>query len=104
VAVAPDLVALGFGVMATKGTAAAIAAAGVPVKVVNKVKDGRPHIADMVKGGEIQLVFTTVDETRTAIADSRATSARRAGQPGDLLHHHGRLRSGHRGAEAPGWT
>ncbi|MFM2407105.1 MAG: carbamoyl-phosphate synthase large subunit, partial [Pseudomonadota bacterium] len=71
VAVAQDLHALGFQVVATKGTAVAIAAAGVPVKTVNKVKDGRPHIADMVKGGEIQLVFTTVDETRTAIADSR---------------------------------
>jgi carbamoyl-phosphate synthase large subunit len=71
VKVAADLVALGFAVVATKGTAAAISAAGIPVKVVNKVKDGRPHIADMVKGGEIQLVFTTVDETRTAIADSR---------------------------------
>jgi carbamoyl-phosphate synthase large subunit len=71
VMVARDLVELGFAVVATKGTAAAIAAAGVPVKVVNKVKDGRPHIADMVKAGEIQLVFTTVDETRTAIADSR---------------------------------
>ena len=69
--VARDLVALGFAVVATKGTGAAIAAAGIPVKIVNKVKDGRPHIADMVKGGEIQLVFTTVDETRTAIADSR---------------------------------
>ena len=71
VKVASDLVDLGFNVVATKGTAAAIAAAGIPVKVVNKVKDGRPHIADMVKAGEIQLVFTTVDETRTAIADSR---------------------------------
>jgi carbamoyl-phosphate synthase large subunit len=71
VAVARDLVALGFQVVATKGTAAAIAAAGLPVRVVNKVKDGRPHIADMVKGGEIQLVYTTVDETRAAIADSR---------------------------------
>jgi carbamoyl-phosphate synthase large subunit len=71
VAVAKDLVALGFQVVATKGTAAAISAAGIPVRVVNKVKDGRPHIADMVKGGEIQLVYTTVDETRTAIADSR---------------------------------
>ena len=69
--VARDLVALGFSVVATKGTAAAISAAGVPVKTVNKVKDGRPHIADMVKAGDIQLVFTTVDETRTAIADSR---------------------------------
>ena len=71
VGVARDLVALGFTVLATKGTGGAIAAAGIPVRVVNKVKDGRPHIADMVKGGEIQLVFTTVDETRTAIADSR---------------------------------
>jgi carbamoyl-phosphate synthase large subunit len=71
VVVARDLVTLGFQVVATKGTAAAIAEAGVPVKVVNKVKDGRPHIVDMVKAGEIQLVFTTVDETRTAIADSR---------------------------------
>jgi carbamoyl-phosphate synthase large subunit len=72
VAVARDLVALGFAVVATKGTAAAIGAAGIPVRTVNKVKDGRPHIVDMVKAGEIQLVFTTVDETRTAIADSRA--------------------------------
>ncbi len=70
-AVARDLHALGFSLVATRGTAAAIAEAGVPVRAVNKVKDGRPHIVDMVKGGEIQLVFTTVDETRTAIADSR---------------------------------
>ena len=71
VKIAGDLVDLGFAVVATKGTAAAIAAAGIPVKLVNKVKDGRPHIADLIKAGEIQLVFTTVDETRTAIADSR---------------------------------
>ncbi|MBK7616228.1 MAG: carbamoyl-phosphate synthase large subunit [Vitreoscilla sp.] len=69
--IASELVDLGFNVVATKGTAAAIAEAGVAVKVVNKVKDGRPHIADMIKAGDIQLVFTTVDETRTAIADSR---------------------------------
>ncbi|MFN8894277.1 MAG: carbamoyl-phosphate synthase large subunit, partial [Betaproteobacteria bacterium] len=71
VKVASDLHDLGFAVVATKGTAAAIAEAGVPVRVVNKVKDGRPHIADMIKAGEIQLVYTTVDETRQAIADSR---------------------------------
>ena len=71
VKVAGDLYNLGFTLAATKGTAAAIAEAELPVKVVNKVKDGRPHIADMVKAGEVQLVFTTVDETRTAIADSR---------------------------------
>ncbi len=71
VKIASDLVNLGFTVSATKGTAAAIAEAGIPVKPCNKVKDGRPHIADMIKAGEVQLVFTTVDETRTAIADSR---------------------------------
>ena len=69
--VAAELTDLGFQIVATKGTAAAISAAGTPVMVVNKVKDGRPHIVDMVKAGEIQLVFTTVDETRAAIADSR---------------------------------
>ena len=71
VVVARDLHTLGFSLVATRGTAAAIAEAGVPVRAVNKVKDGRPHIVDMLKNGEIQLVFTTVDETRTAIADSR---------------------------------
>ncbi len=69
--VARDLHTLGFALVATRGTAAAIGAAGIPVRAVNKVKDGRPHIVDMLKAGEIQLVFTTVDETRTAIADSR---------------------------------
>lgn len=71
IAIAKDLHALGFGIVATKGTAAAITEAGVPVKLINKIKDGRPHIVDALKGGDIQLVFTTVDETRTAIADSR---------------------------------
>jgi carbamoyl-phosphate synthase large subunit len=70
--VAQKLHELGYPIVATKGTAAAIASAGVPVKIVNKVKDGRPHIVDMIKNGEIALVFTTVDETRTAIADSRS--------------------------------
>lgn len=63
---------LGYPIVATKGTAAAIQAAGIPVRTVNKVKDGRPHIVDMLKNGEIALVFTTVDETRTAVADSRS--------------------------------
>jgi carbamoyl-phosphate synthase large subunit len=71
VACAQALHQLGFGVIATRGTADAIEAAGVPVRRVNKIKEGRPNIADLIKGGEIQLVFTTVDETRTAIADSR---------------------------------
>ena len=81
VEVAKLLHQLGFPMVATKGTAAAIEAAGLPVKLVNKVKDGRPHIVDFIKNGEISLVFTTVDETRTAIADSRSirTSAQANG-------------------------
>jgi carbamoyl-phosphate synthase large subunit len=72
VEVAKLLHEMGFPMVATKGTAAAIAAANIPVAVVNKVKEGRPHIVDMIKNGEITLVFTTVDETRNAIADSRS--------------------------------
>ncbi len=72
VEVARQLVALGFELVATRGTAAAIGAAGIPVQTVNKVTEGRPHIVDMIKNGEIALVINTVEERRNAIADSRA--------------------------------
>ena len=72
VAVARQLVALGFDVLATRGTAAAIADAGVPVQQVNKVTEGRPHIVDMLKNNEVVMVINTVEERRNAIADSRA--------------------------------
>ena len=70
--IARQLVALGFELVATRGTAAAIEAAAVPVKVVNKVTEGRPHIVDMIKNNEIVMVINTVEERRNAIADSRA--------------------------------
>jgi carbamoyl-phosphate synthase large subunit len=44
----------------------------VAVTAVNKVTEGRPHIVDMIKNGEISLVINTVEERRNAIADSRA--------------------------------
>jgi carbamoyl-phosphate synthase large subunit len=71
VQVARDMVELGFVVVATKGTAAAISAAGIPVTQVNKVIEGRPHIVDMLKNHEIALVVNTVEEKRSAITDSR---------------------------------
>jgi carbamoyl-phosphate synthase large subunit len=71
VKVARELVAMGFTIFATKGTAAAIAAEGVAVQAVNKVTEGRPHIVDMIKNNEISLVINTVEERRNAIADSR---------------------------------
>ncbi|MDD5001421.1 MAG: carbamoyl-phosphate synthase large subunit [Thiomonas arsenitoxydans] len=72
VEVARQLVAMGFGVVATRGTAAAIAEAGVEVQVINKVTEGRPNIVDMLKSNEIVLVINTVEERRNAITDSRA--------------------------------
>jgi carbamoyl-phosphate synthase large subunit len=69
--VARQLVAQGFELVATKGTAVAIQAAGVVCATVNKVTEGRPHIVDMIKNNEIVLVINTVEERRNAIADSR---------------------------------
>ena len=71
VEVARALSAMKFEVVATKGTAAAITAAGIACTVVNKVTEGRPHVVDMIKNNEIALVINTVEERRNAIADSR---------------------------------
>ncbi|WP_285261127.1 carbamoyl-phosphate synthase large subunit [Halopseudomonas bauzanensis] len=67
--VARDLTELGFEVVATAGTAKIIEAAGLPVRRVNKVTEGRPHIVDMIKNDEIRLVINTT-EGRQSIADS----------------------------------
>lgn len=72
VEVARQLIEQGFELIATRGTAAAIEAAGLAVQQVNKVTEGRPHIVDMIKNGDIALVINTVEERRNAIADSRA--------------------------------
>ena len=69
--VAKGLAQLGFELIATKGTAAAMAAAGIDCATVNKVTEGRPHIVDMIKNNEIALVINTVEERRNAITDSR---------------------------------
>ncbi len=71
-AVAGQLHELGFVLLATRGTAAAIAEAGVPVTVVNKVNEGRPHVVDMIKNNEIAFIVNTVEEKRSAIVDSRS--------------------------------
>jgi carbamoyl-phosphate synthase large subunit len=70
--IARRLHALGLAIVATRGTAAALAAAGVPVAAVNKVAEGRPHIVDMLVNGEIAMVVNTVEERRSAIQDSYA--------------------------------
>ncbi|MFT0211646.1 carbamoyl-phosphate synthase large subunit [Pseudomonas sp. F1_0610] len=69
VEIARNLVALGFAVVATSGTARIIEDAGVPVRQVNKVTEGRPHIVDMIKNGEVSLIINTTDG-RQSITDS----------------------------------
>jgi carbamoyl-phosphate synthase large subunit len=60
---------MGFILVATRGTAARLAAAGLPVEAVNKVREGRPHIVDRMLNGDVQLVFNTTEGAQ-AIADS----------------------------------
>ncbi len=69
VEIAKTLQSLGFSLVATRGTAAVLAAAGIAVTPVNKVAEGRPHIVDMIKNGEIDLIINTVEDMR-AVHDS----------------------------------
>ncbi|MBX3371526.1 MAG: carbamoyl-phosphate synthase large subunit, partial [Nitrospira sp.] len=72
--VAQRLVALGFRITATSGTAAYLTEQGMQVDVVNKVQEGRPHIVDHIKNGDVALVVNTV---RTASGHSDSLSIRR---------------------------
>jgi carbamoyl-phosphate synthase large subunit len=67
--IARDLMAAGFGVVCTRGTGEYLLSQGIAVEIVNKVHEGRPHIVDRMKDGQIQLVFNTTDGAQ-AIADS----------------------------------
>ncbi|MBO0735644.1 MAG: carbamoyl-phosphate synthase large subunit [Alphaproteobacteria bacterium] len=63
------LLEMGFTLIATRGTAAALSGAELPVTAVNKVREGRPHIVDRMLSGAVQLVFNTTEGSQ-AIADS----------------------------------
>lgn len=67
--IAQQLDKLGFELVATKGTAAALAASGLKVEPVNKVAEGRPHIVDMIKNGDISFIVNVTEDKR-AVADS----------------------------------
>lgn len=69
IVVAKELVSLGFELVATRGTAACFEQAGLAVRIVNKVAEGRPHIVDMIKNKEVDLVINTT-EGKQAIRDS----------------------------------
>jgi len=68
------LVARGFDIVATHGTAGKLAAAGVSCRRANKVREGRPHIVDMIKNGEISLIVNTT-EGKQAIRESESIRA-----------------------------
>jgi carbamoyl-phosphate synthase large subunit len=68
------LTRLGFKLIATSGTQRFLAENGLPATKINKVLEGRPHIVDAIKNGEVQLVFNTT-EGATALADSRSLRA-----------------------------
>ncbi len=70
VQIAKDLAALGFSLLATRGTQKVLAEAGVECEPVNKVAEGQPHIVDMIKNDEINLIVNTT-EGRQSVADSR---------------------------------
>ncbi len=69
--VARRLAELGFALMATGGTARVLAEAGIPVRRVNKVLEGRPHCVDAIRSGEVQLIINTASGAQ-AVADSFA--------------------------------
>ncbi|MDP2400145.1 MAG: carbamoyl-phosphate synthase large subunit [Burkholderiales bacterium] len=68
--IARVLTGMGFTLVATHGTAKALEVAGLAVTRINKVAEGRPHIVDMIKNGEIVFIINTVEEKRSAIRDS----------------------------------
>lgn len=69
VKLASDFHKSGFEIVATRGTAKKIRRAGIPCKTVNKVREGRPHIVDMIKNNEIDFIINTT-EGKQAVSDS----------------------------------
>ena len=68
--IALSLSQLGFSLYATRGTAAYLSERGIEVAPVNKVTEGRPHIVDMIKNGEMAMIINTTDSRRASVQDS----------------------------------
>lgn len=83
VVVGKELVDMGFSIVATRGTATVLEAAGLTVKIVNKVAEGRPHAVDMIKNREIQLIVNTT-EGKQATKDS--SSIRRGAETNHVYY------------------
>ncbi len=70
ISVSLGLIKLGFSILATKGTASVLSKNGIAVQVINKVAEGRPHIVDAIKNGEISFIINTVEDKKNAVLDS----------------------------------
>ncbi len=79
-----SLVNMGFRIIATRGTGDFLENAGLPVDVINKVREGRPHLVDAIKDGQVDLIFNTTEGAQ-AIADS--FSLRRAALMGNVPYY-----------------
>ena len=94
--IADRLHRLGFLIEATQGTGTYLQDNGVPTTLVNKVKEGRPHIVDHIKNGEISLVVNTVGSQASHV-DSAAIRREALQHNVSLLHDHPRRARGHHG-------
>ncbi len=91
--------ARGFELVATSGTAEALNAAGIECRRVNKVREGRPHIVDMIKNDEIDLIVNTT-EGKQAILESNSIRREAVHRRRHLLHDAGRGAGDLRGARS----
>ena len=85
VGIAAQLHDLGFAIVATRGTAAAIARMGIPVERLNKIAEGSPHVVDWIERGDVDLVINT--PTGTAARSDGYEIRARGDRPRDPLHH-----------------
>src|SRR5439155_989079 len=76
VQVALDLVELGFSLLATRGTAAILNSHGIAVTQVNKVAEGRPHIVDMIKNGEVSFIEARIGDIESKLANAQEIDPR----------------------------
>ena len=90
--IAAQLYDLGFRIVATRGTAAAISRMGIPVERLNKIGEGSPHVIDWIESGDVTLVINT--PTGTAARTDGYEIRRAADRAWHPLHHHDRRRDG----------
>jgi carbamoyl-phosphate synthase large subunit len=81
--IARDLIGMGFTIAATRGTGRVLSEAGLPVTLVNKVMEGRPHCVDLMLSGGVQMVINTTDSAMS-VADS--FSIRRTALTNNIAH------------------